>query len=115
MFFFKQKTAYEMRISDWSSDVCSSDLVDHHLGGGLGPLPVAAHHLRPAHADLTLLARQQHAKGRLEADDLHGGSGIGQPDRSRLALRSDVRRGGKEVVSTCRLRWLPYHLKKNQN
>src|SRR3546814_1561931 len=46
-FFFKQKTAYEMRISDWSSDVCSSDLrlggthvhaVDHartgHLHGG---------------------------------------------------------------------------------
>src|SRR3546814_9369452 len=28
-FFFKQKTAYEMRISDWSSDVCSSDLVVH--------------------------------------------------------------------------------------
>src|SRR3546814_2822573 len=30
-FFFKQKTAYEMRISDWSSDVCSSDL-GHRLG-----------------------------------------------------------------------------------
>src|SRR3546814_5312668 len=28
-FFYKQKTAYEMRISDWSSDVCSSDLRDH--------------------------------------------------------------------------------------
>src|SRR3546814_5545292 len=28
-FFFKQKTAYEMRISDWSSDVCSSDLAVH--------------------------------------------------------------------------------------
>src|SRR3546814_4021928 len=28
-FFFKQKTAYEMRISDWSSDVCSSDLLIH--------------------------------------------------------------------------------------
>src|SRR3546814_1455718 len=27
VFFFKQKTAYEMRISDWSSDVCSSDLI----------------------------------------------------------------------------------------
>src|SRR3546814_14983436 len=27
-FFFKQKTAYDMRISDWSSDVCSSDLID---------------------------------------------------------------------------------------
>src|SRR3546814_4104492 len=33
-FFFKQKTAYEMRISDWSSDVCSSDL----LGAWPGPL-----------------------------------------------------------------------------
>src|SRR3546814_5928594 len=33
VFFFKQKTAYEMRISDWSSDVCSSDLI------GTGPLP----------------------------------------------------------------------------
>src|SRR3546814_1406840 len=30
VFFFKQKTAYEMRISDWSSDVCSSDLADQH-------------------------------------------------------------------------------------
>src|SRR3546814_6748937 len=29
-FFFKQKTAYEMRISDWSSDVCSSDLMFEH-------------------------------------------------------------------------------------
>src|SRR3546814_8452847 len=35
VFFFKQKTAYEMRISDWSSDVCSSDLlVDAVLGLG---------------------------------------------------------------------------------
>src|SRR3546814_10798580 len=30
-FFFKQKTAYEMRISDWSSDVCSSDLSEFRL------------------------------------------------------------------------------------
>src|SRR3546814_8779238 len=39
-FFFKQKTAYEMRISDWSSDVCSSDLMPLNLisdfgGGGM--------------------------------------------------------------------------------
>src|SRR3546814_1154195 len=33
LFFFKQKTAYEMRISDWSSDVCSSDLL--HIPEGL--------------------------------------------------------------------------------
>src|SRR3546814_9285198 len=32
-FFFKQKTAYEMRISDWSSDVCSSDLAEQRVGG----------------------------------------------------------------------------------
>src|SRR3546814_5756325 len=31
-FFFKQKTAYEMRISDWSSDVCSSDLISYFPG-----------------------------------------------------------------------------------
>src|SRR3546814_6180168 len=33
LFFFKQKTSYEMRISDWSSDVCSSDLRGHGLEG----------------------------------------------------------------------------------
>src|SRR3546814_4050318 len=37
VFFFKQKTAYEMRISDWSSDVCSSDLIQR-TGIGLGYL-----------------------------------------------------------------------------
>src|SRR3546814_6296114 len=37
-FFFKQKTAYEMRISDWSSDVCSSDLI------ALRPDPVGQPH-----------------------------------------------------------------------
>src|SRR3546814_5657565 len=39
-FFFKQKTAYEMRISDWSSDVCSSDLIKHRdRPAALGALP----------------------------------------------------------------------------
>src|SRR3546814_8592275 len=33
LFFFKQKTAYEMRISDWSSDVCSSDLAEFGYHG----------------------------------------------------------------------------------
>src|SRR3546814_9214970 len=37
VFLFKQKTAYEMRISDWSSDVCSSDLSDRDVrGAGVG-------------------------------------------------------------------------------
>src|SRR3546814_4796241 len=39
VFFFKQKTAYEMRISDWSSDVCSSDLKSRHLRSALALLP----------------------------------------------------------------------------
>src|SRR3546814_10063751 len=42
--FFKQKTAYEMRISDWSSDVCSSDLVgEPHILERLAPLGAGAH------------------------------------------------------------------------
>src|SRR3546814_3197205 len=54
VFFFKQKTAYEMRISDWSSDVCSSDLasddatvvlLDDHHGG---PRRHAVDEVRPA-------------------------------------------------------------------
>src|SRR3546814_17738068 len=64
-FFFKQKTAYEMRISDWSSDVCSSDLIAyvlpeddfdralcaHHrdFGGGPGIVQVAAQMLGRHH------------------------------------------------------------------
>src|SRR3546814_3635632 len=48
-FFFKQKTAYEMRISDWSSDVCSSDLV-HPPGGSVpagGDKPAVRRRHRP--------------------------------------------------------------------
>src|SRR3546814_17079008 len=37
VFFFKQKTAYEMRISDWSSDVCSSDLLINPWGVSFAP------------------------------------------------------------------------------
>src|SRR3546814_4655863 len=47
-FFFKQKTAYEMRISDWSSDVCSSDLMSTGLGQGLPAMEIA----RPLHQTL---------------------------------------------------------------
>src|SRR3546814_5352882 len=43
LFFFKQKTAYEMRISDWSSDVCSSDLVCEIVAALLAGTGVVAH------------------------------------------------------------------------
>src|SRR3546814_16605287 len=68
-FFFKQKTAYEMRISDWSSDVCSSDLeptlvvrVDGSLGDG-GELVLAdqAFVLHPVD-DVHLEPRMQRAR-----------------------------------------------------
>src|SRR3546814_15158532 len=41
-FFFKQKTAYEMRISDWRSDVCSSDLIARWLRGSTTPIVLVA-------------------------------------------------------------------------
>src|SRR3546814_1764254 len=94
-FFFKQKTAYEMRISDWSSDVCSSDLLQH--GRRLQRGDVAVH-----------------------AEDAVGGDhrrALGMPpqlpDRAldvavRIAAqRSEERRVGQECVSTCRSRWSP--------
>src|SRR3546814_1012708 len=99
VFFFKQKTAYEMRISDWSSDVCSSDLPD----------------------DLELLLTRSMPygkyKGRLIAD-LPGhylnwfareGFPKGEIGRLLALMRSEERRVGKECVSTCRSRWSPYH------
>src|SRR3546814_19027328 len=50
-FFFKQKTAYEMRISDWSSDVCSSDLcrlTHKRIVGGVSHTELTAEQVSPA-------------------------------------------------------------------
>src|SRR3546814_9945301 len=66
MFFFcKQKTAYEMRISDWSSDVCSSDLLEVAVLAALGEL--GAEDLLPVRAPVDLLhalAADQRARAR---------------------------------------------------
>src|SRR3546814_6718771 len=98
-FFFKQKTAYEMRISDWSSDVCSSDLCRW-----IGPAA------EPPSADAPQAPRT--APPRSEFD---------RTPRPRLSVRrrtcstrSEERRVGKECVSTCRYRWSPYHYKKKE-
>src|SRR3546814_3623258 len=90
-FFFKQKTAYEMRISDWSSDVCSSDLQfrlplfkhdDQFVRNrAVGPCPLGGAHIA-------------HTKA--------GAAGFADD-------RSEERRVGKECVSTCRSRWSPYN------
>src|SRR3546814_10070581 len=77
--FFKQKTAYELRISDWSSDVCSSDL----LIGGHEP------------------RREEHA-GKVEEEKRHR---PGKGGKTMVMRRSEERGVGKECVSTCRSRW----------
>src|SRR3546814_10862464 len=80
-FFFKQKTAYELRISDWSSDVCSSDLLIADL---------------VIDADLGLGARRRLF---LAVEDARG---LGLADRLRLARRTqearDLRRILDEVI-----------------
>src|SRR3546814_10337440 len=92
-FFFKQKTAYEMRISDWSSDVCSSDL-----------------HLDPLDVEIFLLEQAVMDQRRVVEADRDARIG-GRGDRlgPDAADRSEERRVGKECVSTCRSRWSPYH------
>src|SRR3546814_2016598 len=103
-FFFKQKTAYEMRISDWSSDVCSSDLVVPAVVLVVVPVVVA---MLAHQRDLQALARPRLAvaahEGELEACT---GVAVGAV---RVVERSEERRVGKECVSTCRSRWSPYH------
>src|SRR3546814_3898508 len=89
---FKQKTAYEMRISDWSSDVCSSDLMQE-----LTWYDRSETYTRPGLAFTTLWLKDS-IPPELVPDDLSGAQ-----------ERSEERRVGKECVSTCRSRWSPYH------
>src|SRR3546814_4490887 len=103
-FFFKQKTAYEMRISDWSSDVCSSDL-------RMGEVSDAAigsffESFAQRLADDACWAAIAHAN----ATDVAAAAARGR-STTRLAAnaqRSEERRVGTECVSTCRSRRSPY-------
>src|SRR3546814_2786375 len=92
-FFFKQKTAYEMRISDWSSDVCSSDLsfIDAKMEQG-----------KVTGANVSV---------RID-DEFMRAVESGTPYRQQYPIssdRSEERRVGKECVSTCRSRWSTSH------
>src|SRR3546814_16074453 len=98
VFFVKQKTAYEMRISDWSSDVCSSVLSwcrlrSRSFGSG---------RVRPmtSSSSCPTAVRARSSPSRSIGPALP------------VARRSEERRVGQECVSTCRSRWSPYHLKK---
>src|SRR3546814_10261885 len=90
VFFFKQKTAYEMRIGDWSSDVCSSDLL------------MAVTPTRGLWVEANLRETQL---GRIHVGDRVQLSVDALPDSRFCGHRSEERRVGKECVSTCRSRW----------
>src|SRR3546814_4157979 len=102
-FFFKQKTAYEMRISDWSSDVCSSDLFKHWILGGIVEERDRARHV--GHVDR--LEERQHAARPIFTEA--GRIDLVEFDVILVDDRSEERRVGKECVSTCRSRWSPSH------
>src|SRR3546814_9581386 len=92
VFFFKQKTAYEMRISDWSSDVCSSDL----------------------HCRNREMSDRKYVHTRFGFCTVPGS--FKSPLKFAPAMmpvhagnRSEERRVGNECVSTCRSRRSPYH------
>src|SRR3546814_4343944 len=100
IFCFRQKTAYERRISDWSSRRCSSDLrifpdrvLDSTPPDGTLPASGDQRRHRGEH-DMT--------KSFLTATAFAAVLGFG-------ASRSEERRVGKECVRTCRSRWSPYH------
>src|SRR3546814_18469096 len=109
-----------MRISDWSSDVCSSDLVRERRAGHALLFALVE---RTKAGDKICLNREGGKQGlaetmdRLDAEAAAAGvenagkKGAGAFLRFRpmiLAQRSEERRVGKECVSTCRSRWSPY-------
>src|SRR3546814_16507174 len=111
MFFFKQKTAYVLRISDWSSDVCSSDLVSD--AGPQCLTTLALYYNGKLHTNATYVLsgtpcqqvfnRGFHFVGR-DLLELY-------PNDSVMAsFRSEERSVGTECVSTCSSRWSTYHL-----
>src|SRR3546814_16343982 len=136
-FFFKQKTAYEMRISDWSSDVCSSDLTGTTLArvGGfrseererlarrdavndycIAPRDCAArsprgpdHRLQDLNRTVLLAARSLDSRTRKLFAQYRRREGLFCQPR-----RSEERRVGKEWVSTCRSRGSQYNKKKKK-
>src|SRR3546814_7013338 len=109
-FVFKQKTAYEMRISDWSSDVCSSDLGTDD-GWDRAVVRQGRHVGRPVRlperqAPQPEVERQGHQELPIRWPRItQGRSSIHLLRYLSSDLRSEERRVGEECVSTCRSRW----------
>src|SRR3546814_6921761 len=101
-FFFKQKTAYEMRISDWSSDVCSSDLL--RRGSHWSSTP-----MQRSSEGTPVSARERGGRTQILPLPLRLlPISVSFPNPLLVESRSEERRVGQECVSTCRSRWSPY-------
>src|SRR3546814_12826910 len=98
-----------MRISDWSSDVCSSDLCGGHLRRR-EPQPAGLR--RDAVVDGARKGRGEVIGGGRRERGREGEVRVGVVERCEVVVvegRSEGRRVGKECVCTCRYRWSPYH------
>src|SRR3546814_9521993 len=106
-FFYKQKTSYDMRISDWSSDVCSSDLFDRSrcCSRSLSVAVVVVTSRDHEHHTATRVERFRQCEEMLLLHSMVLNLQLGQSTNRR----SEERRVGKECVRTCRSRWSPYH------
>src|SRR3546814_2138359 len=109
-FFFKQKTAYEMRISDWSSDVCSSDLGADRFDE-VWYKRLVAKAIIFKNLERVVPAQTWYAGGYRANIVTYAFAKVAHDAeaRKRTVDRSEERRVGKECVSTCRSRWSPYH------
>src|SRR3546814_9191689 len=106
-FFFKQKTAYAMRISDWSSDVCSSDLGRKRLALVRRLLAIRRAEVVPRLPKMRFMQSVARRTGTFAFDV---GWMTGRDEMLRLlANRSEERRVGEESVSTGSTRWAPSH------
>src|SRR3546814_1924552 len=111
-FFFKQKTAYELRISDWSSDVCSSDLVGMcalRSALTLGAATVYAVDPVQTRRDRAQAAGAVPVSPPAVNTIREATGGLGVDAVIDAVGRSEERRVGNECGSTCRSRWWPYY------
>src|SRR3546814_6766544 len=107
-FFFKQKTAYEMRISDWSSDVCSSDL--HSF---FSPLASSSRRtVRPGQSTALARSRWRSARRLNFAVSKYFGSGQKRSRVPVLRLRSEEHTS--ELQSLMRISYAVFCLKKKK-
>src|SRR3546814_12535557 len=104
-----------MRISDWSSDVCSSDLEDE-AGNAARELQVLIGDAkRRRQGRVGRSRREGHDHGFLDLLEEIDGRHLAKEAQRQRVGRSEERRVGKEGVSTCRSRWSPYHEKKKKD